>query len=135
MLNVGMGEFLVFLTFAIIILGPEKLPVVIQKSRHAYKKAKYLLESQVYDLEHQLETWQSSQEKPSYSYFYLDPIACYPYDPQFIQNLFLKRHRQLCNISLIHQLQNHALRLEIFALKNQKNRSEPNMNNKLKVVA
>lgn len=135
MLNVGMGEFLVFLILAIIVLGPEKLPFVIQKSRHAYKKAKYLLESQVYDLESQLDTWQSSQEKSSFLYLYIDPIARYPYNPQFIEILFLKRHRQLCNIGLIHHLQNHALTIELLAIKTQADKPESNMNNKLKVVA
>lgn len=135
MLNVGMGELLVFIILAIIILGPEKLPYVIQKTRQTYKKTKRLLDTQVYDLEAQLDTWQKSADRPRFVYFYLDPIARYPYHPHYIQLLFLNRHQQLCNIGLIHQLHNHALNLEIIKSKSQSNQAQQTTHHKIKVVA
>lgn len=135
MLNVGMGEFLVFVILAIIILGPEKLPFVIQKTRQTYKKTKLLFDSQIYDLESQLDAWQQSSDQQGFVYVYIDPIARYPYHPHYIQSLFLNRHHQLCHIGLIHQLNNHALKHELIASKSENLRAKNITHHKIKVVA
>ena len=135
MLNVGMGEFLVFIILTVIILGPEKLPFVIQKTRQTYKKTKLLFDSQIYDLESQLDAWQQSSHHQAFVYLYVDPIAHYPYHEHYIQSLFLNRHHQLCNIGLIHQLNNHALKHEIIDSKSENFQAKKITHHKIKVVA
>ncbi|MGY5394197.1 Sec-independent protein translocase subunit TatA/TatB [Acinetobacter sp. NigerLNRRAM0016] len=121
MLNVSITEFIVFVILAILILGPEKLPFVLAKARSFYKKTKYVFDSNIYDLEAQIEKYYSPIELSRKQYIYLDPIAFSPYHSLFIQQLFRIRSNQLCTIGLIHQLHSHALQQEIWAAKIQQN--------------
>lgn len=117
MLNVGLGEFIVFCILAILILGPEKLPQALQSACRMYKKVKYVFDANIYDLEAQLEKHTAPHNTIIVPYHYTETLTHSPYSIGFIQRTVKSAQQHPCSIAIIHQLHNFAFRQELIQTK------------------
>lgn len=131
MLNVGLGEFIVFCILAILILGPEKLPQALQSARRTYKKVKYVFDANIYDLEAQLEKHIPPHNPINVPYQYTETLPHSPYSISFIQRTVRSAQQHPCSIAIIHQLHNQAFRQELMQAKHN---TEPDLTSLKEVV-